>query len=220
MIDARRYLVHDLPEWLEITTKELAPTAKERIRLEIEAHHAEAVAAHLAGGLSESVAGSEALADLGSPDEAAKRFRKQHLTIREANEVERRFKAMKSRWRLLYCYPLFCVIWFWAEYFYGDKQDHRSFAVLLALGFTVVVIFPTVGFIMMRRKSKRFGLFFLIDGVAVIAFGAYMQYFMNGDIAGWVFGFCLFCSVAFPILRAGLKLQHVANVWNEIPPQS
>jgi hypothetical protein len=71
MIDIRKYHVHDLPEWLDIATNGLASPVKERIRSEIESHYAESVAAHLLESLSESVARRKALADLGSPDEAA-----------------------------------------------------------------------------------------------------------------------------------------------------
>jgi hypothetical protein len=45
---------YELHAWLRIATKGLATRAKERIRLEIEAHHAEAVSDHLRKGLSES----------------------------------------------------------------------------------------------------------------------------------------------------------------------
>jgi hypothetical protein len=71
MFDTRKCLIQDLPEWLEIATKELTPLARERIQSEIEAHYAEGVAAHLGEGLSESDARRGVLADLGSPDEAA-----------------------------------------------------------------------------------------------------------------------------------------------------
>ena len=88
---------HDLRAWLRIATMGLAAPAKERIRLEVEAHHAEAVAAHLHEGLSEPDAHSAALTELGDPDEAANCFRKQHLTAREAEQVEGAFRRLGSR---------------------------------------------------------------------------------------------------------------------------
>jgi hypothetical protein len=93
---------HDLQAWLRIATRGLAARAKERIRLEIEAHHAEAVSDHLRKGLSESDARSAALAELGDADKAAKCLRERHLSTREAEGVERTFKSLGSRWWLLF----------------------------------------------------------------------------------------------------------------------
>ena len=62
---AGKHRVRNLPEWLEIATKNLAVPAKERIRAEIDEHYTETVASHLAEGLSESDAKIRALAELG-----------------------------------------------------------------------------------------------------------------------------------------------------------
>jgi hypothetical protein len=55
------------------------------------ARHAEAVAAHRVEGLSESDARREALAELGDAEMEGNRFRKQHLTVNDAEIVEREF---------------------------------------------------------------------------------------------------------------------------------
>ncbi len=220
MIDSRRYLVHDLPEWFEIATKELAPFAQERVRSEIEAHYTEGVAAHLAEGLSESDARRDALADLGSPDEAAKRFRKHHLTTKDAEHVKRVFGHPKRG--LLYSYLSFCACGLWG-YFYLSKLYILSFAVLLFLGLVATVILPTLTFIVMRSKSKNIGFFILADGVSSCALMGWLYYSLVRMSKDW--GFAAICFLALiltvlPILRTRLKLRNVANVWDEIPPQN
>src|ERR1700685_3742524 len=80
----------DLPEWLEMATLTLVPSAQARIRSEIEAHYADAVQSHLSSGSPESTAHATALADLGDPSAAAARFRREHLTVKEAQAVARR----------------------------------------------------------------------------------------------------------------------------------
>ena len=74
--------------WLHVATQDLAPPAQERIRREIEEHYADAVRAHLAAGVSECEAKLAALAELGDPEIAAKRFCKRHLTAREASRIQ------------------------------------------------------------------------------------------------------------------------------------
>ncbi len=79
-------------DWLELATNRLAAPARKRIGLEIEAHYAEAVRAHVEEGMSEWEAQAAALAELGDAWAAARRFRKQHLTEGEAQNVESMIK--------------------------------------------------------------------------------------------------------------------------------
>jgi hypothetical protein len=217
----QRHQVQDLHEWLGIATKDLVATAKERIRFEIETHYAESAAAHLVQGLSESDARMEALAELGQAKEAAKRFRKQHLTIKEAEKVEREF--MWSRWELLGAYLgyfLLAVLWFLPLFLYPNKSGYRSSVVTLAGWFLVFVVDPTARFIMGRRKSQNIG-FLYLTRVVIFIFWCCLIYYMGGffGCSFWVFsGIPLICILLFNShLRIGLKLRHVSNVWDEIP---
>lgn len=93
-----------LPEWLEIATRKLTDVSKDRIRLEIEAHYAEAVEAHRENGLSESTAQTSALAELGDAKAAGKRFRKRHVTERDAQTLKTADKKGRSFGYLLLSY--------------------------------------------------------------------------------------------------------------------
>ena len=163
---------YDLHAWLRIATKGLAPRAKERIRLEIEAHHAEAVSDHLRKGLSESDARSAALAELGDARKAAKCFRKRHLTTREAEGLERAFSRQGSRWWLLFNY-VYCACLFFAV-----KTHYRSFLVPLAVVFIATVIIPTFNFVMVRRKTKNVCSSILMEIVAWYAYGLSSLFFI------------------------------------------
>jgi hypothetical protein len=76
-----------LAGWLDIATDGLEEPAKQRIANEIETHYAEAVSAHLVAGETEISAQATALAELGDPQQAAPKFRKGHLTEREAKSL-------------------------------------------------------------------------------------------------------------------------------------
>ena len=229
---------YELHAWLRIATKGLATRAKERIRLEIEAHHAEAVSDHLRKGLSESDARSAALADLGDARKAAKCFRERHLTAREAEGVERAFSRQGSRWWLLFNY-IYCACLFFAV-----KTHYQSFLVPLAVVFIATVIIPTFNFVMVRRKTKNVCSGILREIVAWYAYVLSFCYFLYGLqarlsaasgghavtghgtpfqshlLAGFSFFFVIsVCLVAsfIPALRGWLRLRHVANVWDELP---
>src|SRR5579872_5474279 len=99
----------DLYEWLEIATKKLAPPAKARVKLEIEAHYDEAVAAHQAAGSLEYASLAEALAELGDAKAAARHFQKRHLTEGEFRTIEGMLKSAKNIYYLLSGYFIFAV---------------------------------------------------------------------------------------------------------------
>jgi len=95
--------------WLAIATRNLVAPAKERIRLEIEAHYADSLNAHLEQGRSDVEARICALNELGDPIIAAKRFRAQHLTENQATLLK---ETVNIWWRLLdlsnYCATFGC----------------------------------------------------------------------------------------------------------------
>jgi hypothetical protein len=208
---------HDLHAWLRIATSGLAARAKERIRLEIEAHHAEAVSDHLRKGLSESAARSAALAELGDADKAAKSFRQRHLTTREAEGVERAFKWLGSPWWLLFNDYLFLN--FCAFVFYAVKTHYRSVSVSLvplAVVFMTTVIVPMFTRRMVRSRPQNICSSIFMAIVAFLLYGLSYIYLLAG------FSFFLVISVSLitsliPSFRVWLKLRHVPNVWDEIP---
>jgi len=77
----------DFSEWLYIATRDLVPSARARIRLEIDAHYAEATALRMAEGMPELLAKADALADLGDAHAAARRLRREHLTTADVPEA-------------------------------------------------------------------------------------------------------------------------------------
>jgi hypothetical protein len=208
---------HDLHAWLRIATRGLAARAKERIRLEIEAHHAEAVSDHLSKGLSESEARSAALAELGDADRAAKSFRERHLTTREAEGLERTFKSLGSRWWLLFNYYLFLN--FCACVFYAVKAHYRSVLVSLvplAVVFIATVIIPTFTRRMVRSKPQNLCSSIPVAMVAFLLYALSYIYLLAG------FSFFLVISVALttsliPVFRVWSRLRHVANILDELP---
>jgi hypothetical protein len=222
----QRHPVSDLPEWLGIATKDLVAPAKERIQSEIESHYAEASAAHLVAGLSESNARKEALAELGDAQEAAKRFRKQHLTVNEAEKIERDF--VWNVWQLLGTY-LFCffmlALFLLPLFTFHDKSGFRGDIVNSAGYFWILGINSTVKFIMGRRKSKNLCFFYMTEIIVLILL-SFLAYFMNGffNNSFWALSnisiICLLFIVSYLNLRIALKLRHVPNFWDEIPIQN
>jgi hypothetical protein len=106
----RRRQAQTLSEWLEVATRKLVAPARERIRVEIEAHYAEAVEALLESGLSEAAATAKAVAELGTARAAAKRFRKEHLTEWEEQLLEWTvIKQTRNAFYLAACYLTFAV---------------------------------------------------------------------------------------------------------------
>ena len=236
---------YELHAWLRIATEGLAARAKERIRLEIEAHHAEAVSDHLRKGLSEGDARSAALAELGNARRAAKCFRERHLTTREAEGLEMAFSRQGSRWWLLFNY-IYCVCLFFAV-----KTHYRSFLVPLAVVFIATIIIPTFNFIMVRRKTKNVFSCILREiaawyafALSVMLFCFYFAYGLQSRLsaasgghavtghgtpfqsrlpAGFSFflvnsGSLIALIICFiPALRGWLRLRRVANIWDELP---
>jgi len=76
-----------LSDWLALATWKLVPSVQARIRSEIEAHYAESFSLHLAQGASASEAAAAALAALGDPQAAGRRFRHEHLLKSDAVQV-------------------------------------------------------------------------------------------------------------------------------------
>jgi hypothetical protein len=82
----------NLAEWHDVATRDLVPSAQARIRTEIEAHYAEAVQSRMPAWATETEAQTSALADLGDVNSAARRFRREYLTMQDIQRIVTRFK--------------------------------------------------------------------------------------------------------------------------------
>jgi hypothetical protein len=105
----------ELAAWLVLATFGLVAPARERIKREIEAHFADAVATHISKGLSQEAAEARALEELGEIRSAAKGFQKKHLTEDEEKWLqglltENRPQRYSRRFR--YLFKLFISILF------------------------------------------------------------------------------------------------------------
>ncbi len=89
--------ISDLSSWLAVATANLEPSSRLRISEEIESHYSQAVAAHLFNDESEAFAKTSALSELGDPRQAARRFQKSHLTVRESEWINRREASARNR---------------------------------------------------------------------------------------------------------------------------
>ena len=140
--------VTTLNQWLEIATYDLVAPAKERIRSEIEAHYAEAVANHLARGVSQAEAEMAALAELGSAPAAAKKFSKQFLSESAVSRLEWRVKWLGDWPFLLSCYCIFFVFFPLLLY----KKENIPIFIFQFIG---SVVLPTVIFRIARRQRGK-----------------------------------------------------------------
>jgi len=143
-----------LSDWLRIAAWRLADSARERIRVEIEAHYAQSVEAHRENGMSETAAHAAALAELGDPEAAAKRFRKQHLTEREEKRLKSADEQGRSIWFLLLNYSLFWL--FTSSYVLPKVFTHLKCPwYYFALQSVSFIIIPTTCFVVARCSKVR-----------------------------------------------------------------
>jgi hypothetical protein len=155
MNEPETYGEHILADWwLGIATANLSAPAKQRIRLEIEAHYADGVESHLANGCSEDRAHAAALAELGDPIAAAKSFRRRHLTITEAKRVRGILHSVGSIfWLVLRCIlPANAMV----VMFCFRRQQHIAVPILPSLAFLICVGLASSGFYLARRKTNAF----------------------------------------------------------------
>lgn len=147
--------VQTLAQWVVIATWKLVEPAKERIRAEIEAHYAEAVEAHQENGMSETNARAAALAELGDPKAAGRRFCKNHLTKGEEQHLKNWNKSARSVLVLAINYSLFLSFVF--DQLQRDAFDHYHNVPLgLSLEFLATIVLPTTCFVVARRFKSKF----------------------------------------------------------------
>jgi hypothetical protein len=87
----------ELIRWLETANDGLCEEACQATRQEIESHYSDALKSYLAAGRSQAEARLVAMADLGDPREANRRFKKTHLTIKEARHASGLLRPPKRR---------------------------------------------------------------------------------------------------------------------------
>jgi hypothetical protein len=141
-------------QWLEIATKRLWAPARERIRVEIEAHYAQSIQGLMAGGMPKCDAHFAALIELGDPETAGKNFRKKHLTKFEADLMDALIK--ESRWIMFLLFPIACFV-FTACCF----ADFISPVIICAESIPLV-IFPIATFLLSRRLDSKWKLRLLL----------------------------------------------------------
>jgi hypothetical protein len=145
--------MHSLAEWLEIATAKLSSPAQERIRVEIEAHFAESVESHQMAGCAEIEARQAAVAELGDPRAAGKRFGRQHLTKKEAKRVHE-ILTTSGATALLLVRLAFCALLFVSI----PKAIGRGHFALdfVSVGFLVCAVMGSIGFMVARRQGSMF----------------------------------------------------------------
>jgi hypothetical protein len=140
--------------WLKRASDGLTAPVKERIRSEIESHYAEAVDSHMTNGLSEAEARRAALAELGDVNDAARRFRRLHLTEKEIEAAKQMLIFLRSRSRLLIFYLLFAMlsmVFWWLQH---NGESNRLSLILCYIALSLVIVFDTtVYFVVFNRKQ-------------------------------------------------------------------
>jgi len=207
-----------LVEWLEIATAQLSGPAKKRIGLEIEAHFAESVESHQAAGCSEAEARLAALSELGDPHAAAKRFRRRHLTEKEAKRVGQVLESSEGIALLLIRCMLYAIVY--VDVALMMRRHHVSL-VLVPLGFLMCVGVATIGFLVARRKCSTFDvqsifLAHLSCGLCLLILALGL-----GIWDQWFLFLVFFGSGQFhhlvPDLRVWHKLRQLHTVWPKTP---
>jgi hypothetical protein len=220
--------------WLDIATDGLCAAAKERVRLEIEGHYTEAVAAHITDDFPERISRAAALTELGDANDARRRFRKQHLTKRESvrlDEILRNLQNLPSLPSLLKCYGILASQIIILAFFGHGHSNRHWFALIFSILLFMLAVMPTIGFALRRyyRAKQRmhvllnwqFVEFGIIWGVCIpILLGL----FWPGDNDGsWIVFIAIYASYSSsaPMMiirefRLWRKLRRRADLWNEL----
>jgi hypothetical protein len=206
--------VRSIAEWLETATRKLTAPAKERIRLELEAHYADGMESHLANGCPEAEAQAAALAELGDPAAAAKRFRREHLTEKEAKRVESilsEFGGFPVVWELVAIagpalYFLFLFIHRYRAFHFLLSSVTPAIALLMYAGLA------TIGFFAGRDKSSKPHVRLLVL-LQIVREGCLMPTVMlmlvwSVQSSGWVHWTTFFC-LAVSILQTVLSVRNL-----------
>lgn len=221
----RRHQVPTLSEWLEIATRKLTDASKERIRVEIEAHYAEAVNAHGDKGLSEADAQTKALAELGDAKVASRRFRKQHLTQQEDQWLKYSEKWGRSIFWLVLSYVMFVLFAFDQRPLPQNALIHyRHQSLGLGVEFLILVALPTIRFAIARlSKTKPNRNLLLLDPMIWFFVGTYLNQMFQTGFSRFEVNLNVLSGLAFLItyvlhIRLWIKLGKIRPTRGQTPP--
>ena len=210
-----------LDAWLETATDDLTAPVRERIRVELQSHFADAVADHMANGFTEAEAKAAALSGLGSPTAARRRFHRRHLTEKDVERIGNTMKWASGR-HLVWSLPLLVVAC--AVFLYTDKNLPRQLQPsALDIVVSVVLIFGLFQ-LLSYLKLKQGGrapdlrdLVLLQMLPEAISIALFIWWFSRFD---WIFCFAQCGPVIQTICKVWLwrKLLRVADIWQEMPP--
>lgn len=206
--------------WLESATSGLVAPAKQRVRTEIEAHYRQAVAAHVAEGLSEPRAKIAAVAELGDPIAAWKRFRKSHLTAEDVKQAGRSLKVARSVWWLLGMYLFFYYVQF-TDRDLAQGTRYLAPSALSVIEFLALVVVPTVCCFIARRKNSRPNTSWVVFMQSSALYACMLCNFFSDDRRDYrllVNGLMFACVILIPPLRLWRKLRRAGDDWQEMPP--
>ena len=210
--------IPDLPEWLEVATKDLSLTAKRRIRLEIKSHFADAVEANLSEGATEAQARVFALADLGDAQAAAKRFRRSHLTTEEAKLLESTLRWNRSFWSIGLLYGFAPIL---AACGYYLLKKHHMPLLLPGISGVLFLTLATMAFQVARRGDFRSHVRLIFTLAALTWVSALMFFVFYGVWVSWELFISMLLGGSFGLVRnvrLWLKLRRISDVWQELPP--
>ena len=207
-----------LAEWLAIAAKELVPPAQARVRAEIEAHYLESIRGHQEQGLTEALAASAALTELGNAHAAGRRFRWELLTEKDAMAVTGLLK--RSLRQQIVCLVGLALVFAVTYHYFPDKsvQVPLSFIFLYALDVPGIyfgrpatkdlanVYHPSTH---LRQMVHGHFIVSLVMGLGAVllswSFGPHAEQPSNGLVIGAIF----FCS-SLRLYRLWRKLQAAA----------
>lgn len=209
--------VTTLEAWLGIVTNKLAQPGEERVTFEITSHFEDAVASYRTNGLTDANAQIRALADLGSPKEAAKRFKKRHLTQKEAAFLEKKLDGYRE-WRkpgMQLAYWIFCALFLTIGYYQLKIQHVRL--LLPAIWAVLFVALQRISFSLASRpKVLSLRLLLAFDILSWLCFSILL-----GCVTAWPaigMSFLMYSWLWFPAFRLWLKLGRFADVYQEMRP--
>ena len=189
--------------------------------MEIGAHYTEALAAHVAGGLSESDAKAAAVAELGDPKAAAKRFRKEHLTAEQAEEAASYLKWARNVWVLLGMYLFFSSM-LYMDRALVHRKHYLAPGVYFTIGFLTLVVIPTACFFVARRKTSRPNISFILLIQSGAFFAWMISFLFNIHGPGFflaTYSLSYGCCILIRPLRLWHKLRKAGDDWQDTSPR-
>ncbi len=197
--------------WLQSATSDLAPAARERVRVEIEAHFYDAVEHHLAGGRTEREAQMAALEELGDSETAAKRLRREHLTEKDAKNLGRALKYgnIASLFGSYFCFLVIVLV----LYAYSSHQRNWATPGFLAAMALAGTLHATICFFVARSSGYKNRIRLLISLEIIIEI-VFMIIIAN--CVTWV-ALPAQCIPLFRSVRLWLKLTRLPNCQEELP---